>query len=108
MTVGVQTGLEGVTIESVEKLYAEYRRMDVPDYYEEGQENPFAGRCRVVPRKATYYAMVPAKDETRLAQARLLLKGVARRRKVREVICNKGEINYNQFAPASKVVVLYV
>ena len=106
--IAVQTGLEGVTIESVQTLYEEFERMDVPDYYEDGQENPYAGRCRVVPQKATYYAMVPQVDEARLAQARLLLKGVGRRRKVREVVCNKGDINYNQFSPASKVVVLYV
>lgn len=104
----VQTGLEGVSIESVERLYAEYDRMDVPDYYKDGEENPYAGRCRVVPRKASVYAMVPAKSEANLLMARSLLKGFGKRKKVREVLCDKHEINYNMFSDASQIVILYV
>lgn len=104
----VQTGLEGVTIERVDTLYAEYTRMDVPEYYKEGEENPYAGRCRLIPETATVYAMIPARDEGRLEMARLLLKGYAKRKRVREVIGEKHEVNFNQFAAASKIVVLYV
>lgn len=104
----VQTGIEGVTIESVDTLYAEYRRMDVPDYYKDGEENPYEGRVRVIPRKAAIYAMVPEVDENRLMMARAVLKAMAKRRRVREVVCEKHEINYNQFAHAGRIVVLYV
>ena len=106
--ISIDTGIHGVTVESVGKLYAQFERMDVPDYYAEGEENPYAGRCRVIPRKATAYAMVPAGEPENVAMARLLLKGVGRRRKVREVICEKHEINFNQFAKVGKIVVLYV
>jgi hypothetical protein len=108
MTAIIQTGLEGVTVESVETLYAEHTRMDVPDYYKDGEENPYAGRVRVIPRKAAVYAMVPERDEDRLAMARLVLKGMAKRKRVREVVCEKHELNYNQFASVGRIVVLYV
>jgi hypothetical protein len=104
----IQTGFEGVTIELVDRLYAEYERMDVPDYYKEGEENPYAGRCRIVPKTASVYAMVPAKDERRVEMARALLKAFAKRKRVREVISEKHEVNFNQFAEASKIIVLYV
>ncbi len=104
----IQTGLEGVTVESVERLYAEYERMDVPDYYKDGEENPYAGRCRAVPRKASVYTMIPAKNELNLMMARSILKGMGKRKKVREVLCEKHEINYNMFADAGQIVVLYV
>lgn len=107
MTV-IDTGIAGVTVEKVETLYAEFERMDVPEYYHEGGENPYAGRCRVVPQKATYYTMVPERDADKLTMARLTMKGLARRRKVREVTCEKAEVNYNQFVPATRIVVLYV
>lgn len=104
----VQTGLEGVTIERVDVLYAEHARMDVPGYYKDGEENPYAGRCRIIPKTASAYAMIPVRDERRLEMARLLLKGIAKRKRVREVISEKHEVNYNQFAAASQIVVLYV
>ena len=106
--IKIDTGLSGVTVESVETLYAEYVRMDVPSYYKDGEENPYAGRTRVVPRKATVYAMVPARETETLIMARQLLKGIGKRRKVREVVCEKHEVNYNQFAQSGKIVVLYV
>lgn len=108
MSPYIDNGIGGVTIEKVETLYEEFQRMDVPAYYHEGGENPYAGRCRVVPRKATYYTMIPERDVEKLAMARLTMKGLARRRKVREVTCAKAEVNFNQFVPASKIVVLYV
>jgi hypothetical protein len=106
--MSVQNGLTNVQIMPVSELYAEYDRMDVPDYYEDGEVNPYAGRIKVVPRKASFYTMIPAMDETALALARALLKGVGKRRKVREAICTKGECNFNMFAKAGKIVVLYV
>ena len=107
MTVSVQTDLPGITIESVARLYAQYDRMNVPDYYEDGEENPFAGRCRVIPKKATYYAMVPAKDRDACLMAAQTLIGLAKRKKVRFVTRTKGEINFNQFAPAGDIVVMW-
>jgi hypothetical protein len=104
----IDTGIAGVTVEKVETLYAEFERMDVPAYYHEGGENPYAGRCRVIPQKATYYTMIPARDAEKLEMARLTMKGIARRRKVREVMCEKAEVNFNQFVSASRIVVLYV
>ena len=108
MAATVQNGSEGVTIESVEHLYEQFERMNIPSYYAEGGVNPFAGRTSVVPRKATFYALVPEKDEAKVVHARRLLKGVANRRKVREAVREKHEINYNQFAPASRIVILWV
>jgi hypothetical protein len=52
--------------------------------------------------------MVPSDDGQRLTMARVLLRGVAMRRKVREVVREKHEINYNQFAAPGQIVVLYV
>jgi hypothetical protein len=108
MTVAVDNGVGGVTVESVETLYSEFTLMDVPEYYAEGGENPYAGRTRVIPRKATFYAMIPEDDAVNVTMARLLLKGIGRRRKVREVLCEKHEVNFNQFAKVGKIVVLYV
>lgn len=104
----VQTGAEGVTIESVETLYREHERMNIPAYYADGGENPYAGRTSVIPRKASVYAMIPESDEQNIAMARLILKGIAKRKKVWEVVCEKHELNYNQFAKAGKIRVLYV
>ena len=104
----VQTGVDGVTIESVETLYREHERMNVPAYYTEGGENPYAGRTRVIPRKASVYSMIPEGDEQGITMARLLLKGIAKRKKVWEVVCEKNELNYNQFAKVGKIRVLYV
>ena len=108
MVARVQTGIEGVTVERVQTLYEEYARMDVPEYYHEGGENPYEGRCRVVPRKANHYVLVPEQDTENLMMARAIMKGIARRRKVREVVCEKHEINFNQFAKAGRIVVIYV
>lgn len=98
----------GVTIESVDDLYSRRDAMDIEGYYEKGEVNPWEGRCTVVPKTARFYAMVPSNDDLRLTMARLLLRGVAMRRRVREVVCEKDEINYNQFAPPGQIVVLYV
>lgn len=106
--VVVQSDLPSVTIESVETLYAKYDRMDVPGYYEEGQENPWAGLTRIIPRTARAYAVVPMKDLSTIGLARSLLKGVGGRRKIKFAIRHKGEVNYQMFAPAGKVTVLYV
>lgn len=106
--ISVQSDMPGVNIERVDRLYAQFARMDVPDYYDEGEENPFAGRCRVIPRTATFYTMVPASDEDGIEAAAMILKSVAKRKKVRFTLCEKHEINFNQFAPAGKVVVMFV
>lgn len=106
--VVVQDDMPGVTIESVEKLYQRHARMDVPGYYEDGQENPWAGLCRVIPAKATAYALIPVDDLPRIAMAQAMLKGLVKRRKVWFAIRHKAEINYQMFAPAGKIAVLYV
>jgi hypothetical protein len=108
VTVSVDNGLSNVVVESVEKLYREHALMDVPDYYGEGEENPYEGRVRVIPRKATAYTMIPEGETDSIAMARLLLKGIAKRRKIWEVVCDKHEVNYNQFARVGRIVVLYV
>jgi hypothetical protein len=97
-----------VTVERVTDLYRQFDRMDVPGYYEGDEQNPYAGRCAVVPKSATVYAMVPAGSDEQISLARALLKGVGGRRKVREKVCTKPEINYNQFAQSGKILVLWV
>jgi hypothetical protein len=106
--VEVDTGLPRVTVEYVAELYAEYTRMDRPDYYGDGEENPYLGRISVIPRKATVYAMVPEGEPDSISLARQLLRGVGGRRKIRAVPCERHEINYNQFAKAGRIIVLYV
>jgi hypothetical protein len=106
--ISVDTGSNGVTIQSVETLYASFDRMDVPAFYTHGGQNPFEGLCSVIPPTASFYALVPDRYEDRLTIARKLLKGLDRRRNVREVIREKHEVNYNQFEKTSKIVVLYV
>jgi hypothetical protein len=109
VNIRVDTGVNGVTVEQVTTLYEEYARMDVPAYYEEyGGENPFAGRCRVIPFKATYYTLVPERDLETLMIARLIMNKIGKRRKVYEVACEKHEINFNQFTHTGRIVVLYV
>ena len=106
--VVVQQDLPSVNVESVETLYAKFERMDVPGYYEEGQENPWAGLTRIIPRTARAYAVVPIKDIATITLAQALLKGIGGRRKIKFAIRHKGEVNYQMFAPAGKVTVLYV
>jgi hypothetical protein len=106
--ISVDSGDHGVTVESVEKLYAQHLRMDVPEYYFEGGVNPFEGRVRVIPRKAAFYSLVPEDSVQNIELARKLLRGARPRRKIREVICEKHEINFNQFAKVGRIMVLYV
>lgn len=104
----VDSGIHGVTVESVARLYEQHTKMDVPEYYAEGGQNPFEGRVRVVPRKAMFYSLVPESEPDNIDLARRLLRGARPRRKIREVLCEKHEINFNQFAKAGRVMVLYV
>jgi hypothetical protein len=104
----IQNGLTNVSIMPVSELYDEFERMDVPDYYKDGEVNPYAGRVEIIPFTATYYTMVPERDELALEMARAMLKGVAKRKKIREAIVSKAKLNYNQFSKASEIVVLYV
>lgn len=106
--ISIDTGAKGVTVESVETLYRQYDSMDVPNYYENGEKNPYGGLVSIIPKKATFYAMVPISDSNRVAMARLLIKSVAKRKRVREAICEKSEINYNQFEKASQILIVYV
>ena len=104
----VDTGINGITIETVSGLYAQYESMNVPAYYEKGESNPFSGRVACIPKSAQYYVMVPEREKERLEHARIILKSIARRKKVREVIREKHEVNYNQFVNASRIVIMYV
>jgi hypothetical protein len=97
----------GVEIETVEHLYGEYDRFAAVDLSAHGITNPLEGRVAIVPRKASHYTMVLNDDPDRVEFARRLIKGVAKRRKVREVVCEKTDVAFNHFAPAGKVVVLY-
>lgn len=105
--IGVDSGIHGVTVESVERLYEQHAKMDVPEYYAEGGENPFEGRIRVIPHRASFYSLVPEGEPENIDLARRLLRGARPRRKIREVVCEKHEINFNQFAKVGRIVVLY-
>lgn len=106
--VRVQTDMPQVTIEQVAVLYAKFKRMDVPDYYEEGQRNPFAGLVDIIPETASAYAVIPEREEQTIEFAKLLLRGVGGRRKIRSKVCTKDEVNYTMFSKGGDVVVLYV
>lgn len=97
----------GVTVERVADLYLRFAALDIEGYYEEGERNPYAGLCDLIPKKATHYVMVHEKSRN-LDMARAVMKGLAKRRKVREVACEKHKINYRPFAPAGKIIVLWV
>lgn len=97
---------EGVTVESVPDLYARRAALDIDGYYEAGERNPYDGLCRLIPARARHYVMVHEKSH-HLDMARLVMKGLAKRRKVREAVCEKHEINYRPFAPAGRIVVLW-
>jgi len=96
------------SIHSVDDLYARKAKLDVPGYYEQGEENPWAGLCRIIPRKAKAYAVVLEGDAAALSGAMASLKGFAGRRKIRQTVCDKDTANYNQFSKPGKVVVVYV
>lgn len=98
---------DGVKIQAVNDLYAMFESLEIPGYYRKGEVNPLAGRVRVIPRDATLYAMIPERDREKLAMARNLLKGIRGAECLHEVICDKDEISYDQFARPGKVVVLY-
>lgn len=98
---------EGVTVESVRDLYARRAALDIDGYYRAGENNPYDGLCQIVPTRAQHYVMVHEKDKEHLATARLVMRGLAKRRKVREALCEKHEINYRPFAPAGRIVVLW-
>lgn len=106
--VVVQSDMPSVNVESVETLYAKFERMDVAGYYEDGQENPWAGLTRIIPRSARAYTVVPIKDIATITLAKAMLKGIGGRRKIKFAIRHKGEVNYQMFAPAGKVTVIYV
>jgi hypothetical protein len=95
-----------VQIETVAELYETYDALDIPGYYEEGEENPYEGRCRVVPRFASVYVMIPETDTTKLALARKMLVAL-KGKKVYERVCTKDEVNYDRYSRPGKVVVLY-
>lgn len=103
------TGRDGIVVESVAVLYEEFERMNVAAYYQEhGGRNPFAGRCDVIPKTAKHYIIVPSREEGDINLARAILKGLGKRKKVRETLRLKNEINYNNFAPTESMRVLYV
>lgn len=103
---GVSFG-DGLKIERVVDLYASRDALDVPSFYHEGERNPFEGRCAIVPKTAMFYTMVLAKDEGIVAAARMVMKKLAGRRKLREVRTNKDEVCYPGFAKASDVIVFW-
>lgn len=96
---------QGVTVETVTDLYrinaslekaAAYRKAGIP--------NPYAGRCRIVPREAQVYAMVPVEDKTEQTLARAMLAAFG---KVSEVVADKDLVNFNRFSKGGQVVVFY-
>lgn len=98
---------DGVTIETVDDLYAQFERLNVPAFYANGGRNPLAGRTEIIPRTAKHYTMIHERDEKRLPLARTMMKALSSRRRVREILCDKADVNFNQYSPAGKVVVLY-
>lgn len=98
---------EGVSVETVDRLRRRHEALDIPSYYEAGEENPYAGLARLLPRNASYYVMVPQSDQAKVAVARKVMKGLAGRRKVGETVCEKDDVNYSMFAKPGRIVLLW-
>jgi hypothetical protein len=98
---------DGIDIRTVKDLYASFEALDVPSYYKDGETNPYSGLCQIISQKSRFYTMVPANDEARLLTARHMMKIIAGRRKLRERLCSTDEVNYNQFAKAGHVVLMW-
>lgn len=96
----------GVTVESVQDLYARRDALDIKDYYEDGEKNPFAGLCELIPAKAQHYVLVHERSR-HVEMARATMRGLAKRRKVWEEVCEKHQINYRPFAPAGRIIVMW-
>lgn len=106
--VRVQTDCPTITVERVESLYARFRRMDIKTYYKEGQRNPYKGLVDVIPETAKVYTLIHERDIDNIEIAQRLLKGVGGRKKIRQALKTKAEINYQMFSPGGKILILYV
>lgn len=91
----------------VPELYASFKALDKPVYYSRGGKNPYAGCISIIPEKANFYVMVPATDPDRVMLAKRVIKGLAGRRKVREHLADRHEVNYPGFIKGSRILVLW-
>lgn len=98
---------QGIVVETVEQLYEDFQKMEIPQYYVNGGVNPFKGLVDIIPRKARFFTLVINHDETDIELARHVMKRMANRRKVREILVDKETVNYNRFSPSGDVIVLY-
>lgn len=107
MSAGLDPFNAIIPIEPVSALHARKKALDIPGYYEEGEVNPFAQRCKIVPKKARWYVMIPVEQSAKLKEARLMLKAMSGHRKVTEVKATRDAVSYEGFAETGEVVVLY-
>lgn len=98
----------GVQIEEVAILKAKHASLDRPSLYAKGGQNPFSGLMAHIPDGAKYYAMVLCGNEDQRLLARRMLKGLRRPKVVGEIVVEKDEVNFDHFAEAGKVVLMYV
>lgn len=93
--------VEQVEVKSVSDLYFRYATLG---HRYEGDDNPLLGLTRVIPAKATYFAIAPVTD---IDMTYRVMKALAGRKKLRQVEVTKDEINYHVFAPTDRVVVFF-
>lgn len=98
---------QGIMVERVADLYARFKAMNDPDYYDEGEENPYLRLTKIIPPTARYYTIVH-ESSRQLLHARLIMKSVSKRRKVNERLCEKHEINFRAFSQAGKLILIWV
>lgn len=98
----------GVKVEHVDTLYARRARLDVPGYYKKGERNPYSELCEIIPKTATYFTLLFADDSESVALGRAVIKGVAKRKRVREATRSKDVICLERFGHSSSVLILWV
>lgn len=105
----IENGIQGFKIELVSGLYDLHDSMEKASFFE-GVENPFHGRCSVIPRDATYYVMIPVRDHNVLVAARKFMRCMALviDSDFNEIVGDKKQFNYNQFSRASEIAILWI
>lgn len=99
---------DGVIVNRVGNLYRNFETLNVAELYRDGEGNPFAGACRIIPSTASFYVTVPIDDLDAVLMAKRVMRGLAGRKKVRQTVCDREAINFTGFAKTNQILVLWV